>query len=291
MNTLFIIIHKVIIALLVLSLLSSCNEQQQPELLTHIRVAVLPDQNANKMKQKFDPFMQYLSKVTGKKTSLIIPKSYEELLSLFMDNKIDLALFGGVTYVEAHRYHNAVAILRRNIDKNYRSVFLVKANSTGKNIKDFKGKKIAFGSKLSTSGHFMPRYFLKEQNIIPEHYFSEVVYSGAHDRTAELVRDGVVDVGVVHSGIVHEMYLDGRLKINDVKVLWETPTFPDYVWVVQDYLLEQDKNIIRDAFLMLNVRDSYHNKILQKMGGGYYLHARHEIFSKLEKIVFNSVKK
>jgi ABC-type phosphate/phosphonate transport system substrate-binding protein len=38
----------------------------------------------------------------------------------------------------------------------------------------------------------MPRYFLKEMDIIPEVFFSDTRYSGKHDLTAYWVRDGLV---------------------------------------------------------------------------------------------------
>ena len=69
----------------------------------------------------------------------------------------------------------------------------------------------------------MPRHFMcSDKQIIPEVFFSEVHYSGAHDKTAYLVRDGTIDLGVANSEIIKKMIRDGRLKENDVRVLWET---------------------------------------------------------------------
>lgn len=53
-------------------------------------------------------------------------------------------------------------------------------------ITDFKGKVFSSGSNLSTSGHLLPRHFLKEMGIEPENYFSWVDYSGKHDLAAKL---------------------------------------------------------------------------------------------------------
>ena len=79
----------------------------------------------------------------------------------------------------------------------------------------------------------MPRHFLAQQSIVPEKFFSTVRYSDNHDTTAVWVRDGVVDLGVVNSLALTQMYRSGLLGRETVHVIWETPTYPDYVWVAQ----------------------------------------------------------
>ncbi len=173
----------------------------------------------------------------------------------------------------------------RDVDTRFTSWFLVKDGETAHDLTDFKGKIFTFGSRLSTSGHLMPRHFLQtEMQIIPEEFFSEVRYSGAHDKTVNLVLDGVVDLGVANSEIVRTMTRDGRVKENDLHVLWETPPFNDYVWAVQDDLNEGIKTQLRDAFLELDVDDSVQGKILKNMGTEGFLPAGDRDFLLLQQI-------
>ncbi len=281
--------HQLFIVLSLFSFVAGCQSERELEYgynnLNQLRVAILPDQNKTAMRHQYEPLLDYLSKTTKLETTLILPSSYEDLLNLFSQKKVDLVLFGGATYVKAHRLYGAMPLVMRDIDKHYRSIFLVKADSGMNNLADLKGKALAFGSRLSTSGHYMPRYFLKEKNIDAEHYFSDIKYSGAHDKTAEWVRDGIVDVGVAHSGVISGMYNDGRLKIGSIKIIWETPTFPDYVWTVQGKLASIDKIMIRNAFMLLSLREPNQKKILDSLGGGFYLDAHHETFIDLGSIV------
>jgi phosphonate transport system substrate-binding protein len=80
----------------------------------------------------------------------------------------------------------------------------------------------------------MPRHFLKSiLSIEPESTFREVRYSGAYDKTVHQARDGKVDLGAVHAEIFRTMRRDRRPKQDDLRIIWETPPYPDYVWAIK----------------------------------------------------------
>ncbi|MCP4040393.1 MAG: phosphate/phosphite/phosphonate ABC transporter substrate-binding protein [Gammaproteobacteria bacterium] len=232
-----------------------------------LRVGILPDEDVETLHLRYDPLLKHLSAETGVDFRLVLPSDYGELVRLFNDHEVDLAHFGGLTFIQAHISSHAQPLVMRDVDTRFTSWFLVKDRDPADVLADFKGKVFAFGSRLSTSGHLMPRHFMRtEKQIIPEEYFTEVRYSGAHDKTAYLVRNGEVDLGVANSEIIKNMFRDGRLKANDLRVLWETPPYPDYVWAVHDHFDEGFKTRLRDAFLALDATDAVHGKILAGMG-------------------------
>ena len=144
--------------------------------------------------------------------------------------------------------------------------------------------RFGFGSKLSTSGHLMPRYFMKsELQISPETFFSVVDYSGSHDKTAIKVRDGLVDLGVANSIIIKRMIAEGRLEKSELQIIWETPPFINYVWAVQKTLDEDLKNRIRDVFLGLDASKPNHKTILSHLGAMSFLPAGKRDFLSLER--------
>lgn len=282
MNLLMI---KQLVASIVISLLLlSCSKSDKTREIDVLTVAVLPDQTETVLKKKYQPLMDYISGYSGLKIRLLVPSSYQQLLQWFYDKKTDMALFGGVTYVKAHIQAGAVPLVMRDVDGQFRSVALVPAASPVSSIEEMQGAALAFGSRLSTSGHLMPRYFLQQKDIIAEDFFSRVEYSGAHDTTAEWVRDGNVDVGITNSGVVSDMFADGRLSANEVKVIWQTPPFSDYVWAVQPDISKQQRNRIRSAFLTLHSSNK-HRELLNNLGANYYIPVSHTGFMKLEAIV------
>lgn len=249
-----------------------------------IRVGVLPDQSVSDLKAKYQPLLSYLSENTGIKFELMIPQDYSELVKWFEDKNIQLGYLGGFTFVQAHQNNSVVPLVFRDVDIRFTSSFLVKTNSTAINISDLKGKAFAFGSNLSTSGHLMPRYFLKEMKIEPENFFSEVKYSGKHDTTAYWVRDGKIDVGVANSKIVDQLFDQGKLNPKDIRVLWKTPYYADYVWAASSSLAPFFQTKIRNAFLSLSTKNPAHLNTLKHLGAEHFLPATSDEFSHIEMI-------
>lgn len=261
----------------------ACSKQNDTRTVDTLNVAILPDQNEQQVRSKYKPLIEHFKSHAGINAKLFVPESYNQLLQWFDSKQVDLALFGGVTYVKAHLKNNAIPLVMRDVDGGFRSVIIVSASNPAKSLHDLKGGSLAFGSRLSTSGHYMPRYFFQKENIIPEAFFSQIKYSGAHDITAEWVRDGKVDVGVSNSGVVNEMFRDGRLKRNKVKIIWQSPNFADYVWAIQPDVSEKQKIRIRDSFLHMS-HDEKDKLLLKILGANYYIPVVTSDFSKLQEI-------
>jgi len=250
-----------------------------------IHVGILPDEDVNKLHQRYDSFLKYLSKEIGIEFKLVIPASYTELLQMFGSHRVDLAYFGGLTFLKANILFHAEPLVMREVDSRFTSWFIVKKDNTAQNLREFKNKSFSFGSALSTSGHLMPRYFMQiEKNIIPEDFFSKVQYSNTHDNTVYLVRDRVVDLGVANSEIIKRMISDGRLHKNDIRILWETPPYPDYVWAIHSHFNDKLKISLRNAFLKLDFQNTVQRKILSKMGTESFLPTETNDFISLKKI-------
>lgn len=250
-----------------------------------INVGVLPDESPEILQARYKPLLEYLSQDTGLEFKLEIPSDYSGLINLFRDKKVDLVYFGGLTFVQTQKLYAAKPLVMRNVDTHFTSYFLVKSDSQARNINEFRGKVFSFGNLQSTSGHLMPRYFLqRELNTDPMDFFGEVLYSGAHDQTAYDVRDGKVDLGVANSQIIRDMYADGRLVEGDLRILKETPPFPNYVWTVHEDMDISIQILLRDAFLKLDTGNDSHVNILKMIGAKSYVPAGKKQFIPLFEI-------
>ena len=253
--------------------------------ITSLRVAVLPDTRPEELQQRHARLIRYLSDTLQMPVELVIPANYDQMLADFANGKIDLASFGGYTFVLAHQCCNALPLVMRDVDRNFTTVFLASASDSRNSLQDFKGARFTFGAPLSTSGHLMARYFLEQKGIIPEDFFGEVQYSGGHDKTAFLVQDQVVDLGAANSVIIGQMVQRGEIGPNTLKIIWETPTYTDYVWVVRATLPASLVNQIRDAFLELSKIDAAQSVILEDQGAGGYLPAALSDFEVIINVV------
>jgi len=281
-------IYKAFILSFATLLLASCEPAATGKTVgpaAMLRIAPLPDEDPAALQRRYQPLLDFLKAEAGINAKLVLAKDYSHLLELFNSKQIDMANFGAATYLKAHSQSSAEALVMRDIDLLFTSVILVKKSSPVTNLAGLKNKSFVFGSKLSTSGHLMPRSFLKGYDIDPEIFFSSVAFSGAHDKTAYMVRDGKAYAGVMNASIARAMLKDGRLKEDELRILWETPQYPDYVWAIQKEFPAKSKAALLEAFLSLDREKPQHRMILDSLGANYYVATNHEVFTGLERIL------
>lgn len=249
-----------------------------------VRVGVLPEMSEERIHDRYHLLFDYLSKEINLPIKYVPSKNYAQYLENFHKGEIDLAYFGGVSFIQAFITDQATPLVMRDIDSLFSSLFLVRTNHPAQNLQGIKGAKFSFGSKLSTSGHLMPRFFLREQGIRPETFFKETLYSGQHDKTALWVQEGKVEAGVANSRIVNSLFNKNILKEDQVRVLWETPPYSDYVWAAHPSLNKSLQDKIKDAFMKLDRSNPQHLRIMEPLDAGSFLPSHISDFADLKKV-------
>lgn len=249
-----------------------------------LRIGVLPDQSHEALEYRYAPLFAHLSAAVGIDHEMVVPRDYDHLQSLFHEGDVDLSYFGGLTFLRARRADGAIPIAMAEDDARFVSYFLVRKDNAAASLADLKQKTLAFGPMLSTSGHLMPRHYLERQGIVPERFFASVSHSVAHDETAYMVRDGMVDVGAVNGAIVEAMFAGGRLSRTAVRVIWRTPPYPDYVWAMRKSISKEVRDRVQDAFLSLSLRNPPQAAILSRVGAQRFLPVTPSQFDGLAEI-------
>ncbi|MCP3902914.1 MAG: phosphate/phosphite/phosphonate ABC transporter substrate-binding protein [Planctomycetes bacterium] len=275
----------VIAALMLLcGLVPGCGEQGD-ETVSSLRVGILPDEDPEVLRQRHKLLEGHLGRTLGVRTEIIVPETYEELVTRFRDDELDLAYLGAFTFVAARVLADAEPIVVRQRDRRFVSYFIVPRESTAASLDDLGGARLAFGSRWSTSGHVMPRAFLLEAGIEPERFFASVTYTGSHDATAYQIRDGLVDVAAMNPSILDAMVRDGRLDHGDVRILCETRPYVNYVWAVRRDLPPSMRDGIREAFLSLDDEREEHRAVLDSLDADAFFPASPNDFTQAIAIV------
>ena len=250
-----------------------------------LRIGLVPSLSDDKTYNRYKEIFEGFTARTNIPYKYIHTSSYSDLVDKFISKEVDFAYFGGATYIKAYKATGAVPLVMRDVDMAFTSSFIVPAKSSAKTIQDLKGKKIAFGSELSTSGHFMPRHFMKKEAIVPEDFFGDIVYSGSHDKTVFMVRGGKADIGVANSEVVESLYNSEKITKENVRVLSVSPEYPDYVWAIQRDVSPAVALSLKKSFIDLSLSRPDDIKILKKAGATFFVSAKHEDFQYLEKII------
>ncbi len=266
------------VAFVTLLLLVACDVPSPPgsagEAAGVLRFGLLPDEDRKRQMARYARLLEAIRSKTGLEVELATPNTYSELVNLFATGAVDVAYFGGYTFLIANERHGAIPLVMRDIDARFVSHVVVhRDNRTVHGLSDLTGARFSFGSQKSTSGHLMPRYYFSKVGISPEDFFSEVTFSGAHDRTIALVADGTVDAGVANGQIVQALLAQSGDRAPPVRIVWQSPPYVDYVWAVQSSMTENTRRAIAEVFLSLTMDNQHDRQFLDSIGARHFLPA------------------
>ena len=229
-----------------------------------LRVTAIPDESPTELARKFAPLGAYLEGKLGMKVEWTPVTDYAAAVETLVNRKVDLAWFGGFTFVQANVRSNGrvIPLVQREEDERFRSVFITDAKSGIAKLEDLKGKTLSFGSASSTSGHLMPRSYLLAAKINPDTDLKRVSFSGAHDATIAAVASGKVDAGALNISVWEKFVADKKVDTNQVKVFFTTPPYYDYNWTVHADMPADLRNKIAQAFLALDANTPQGKEIL-----------------------------
>ncbi len=224
---------------------TSCGAELDASRGQVVRFTAIPDANTTELTAKFRPLAEALSRELGVTFEYVPVASYDASVEGFKHGDIQLAWFGGLTGVQARAaVPGSRAIAQGSIDPSFKSYFIAH-KSTGLELsKEFPlglaGKSFTYGSSRSTSGRLMPEYFIRmHSGQTPTEFFGRAPgFSGAHDKTAELVQSGAYDAGALSYAKYDQLVADGKLDPEVCRVVWVTPEYSDYNWSIHPLVEE-----------------------------------------------------
>lgn len=221
---------------------------------TVLKVTAIPDESPTELSRKFAPLGAYLEGKLGMKVEWTPVTDYAAAVETLVNRKVDLAWFGGFTFVQAsvRSGGKVIPLVQRAEDEKFRSVFITDAGSGISKLEDLKGRTLSFGSASSTSGHLMPRSFLLAAKIDPDRDLKRVSFSGAHDATIAAVASGKVDAGALNISVWEKFVADNKVDTSKVKVFYTTPGYYDYNWTVHADMPAELREKLKQAFLSLD---------------------------------------
>ncbi len=199
----------------------------------------IPDQDESQLQERFGAIGEYLSEALDMEVRYVPVKSYAAAVSAFRNNQVQLAWFGGLSGVQARARVPGSKALAQGVEDQAFWSYLIAHESTGLEAGDeiderMRGMTFTFGSKSSTSGRLVPEFYLRERfGQAPDEVFERVGFSGSHSRTLRLVESGSYQVGAINHAVWQRELDAGNIDTDAVKVIWKTPTYPNYQWSIR----------------------------------------------------------
>jgi phosphonate transport system substrate-binding protein len=289
------------VLLILLLPIAACTSKSNPTASTQTSATkpfvtgAIPDQDPEKLQRLYGKLANYLQKELGVPVEYKPVTDYTAAVTAFKVGDLDMVWFGGLTGVQARlQVPGAEAIAQRDIDANFHSIFIANKNAGIQPVQDvnglqtLKGHTFTFGSESSTSGRLMPQYFLQKAGVNLADFKGQAGFSQSHDATIKLVEAGTYDAGVLNEQVWKSRLAAGEIDLNKVEVVWRTPAYFDYHWVINPAVKERYgadfAEKVQAALLKLDPKVPEQKEILDLFGASKFVTTKNSNYGQIEAV-------
>jgi len=229
-----------------------------------LRVGLIPNISPEQQSARYAPFGEYLAEQLDRDVELFVASSYAGVVQAMAAGQLDLAYFGGITYLQAER-QVAVEPLVTEIDamtgtSRYLSAIVVRADSPHRSLGDLldAGGSLALGDVASTSGSYAPRAMIvaagarcetRDLRVCPP--LASVEFTGGHDAAAQAVLQGRSDAAGLELRILRRLEQQGAVPEGALRVIAQREV-EGYPWVARAAIGRETMDAIIEAFLAID---------------------------------------
>lgn len=229
-----------------------------------LRVGLIPNISPEEQAARYAPLGEYLSAALGREVELFVATNYAGVVQAMASDRLDLAYFGGITYLQAEQLVDVIPLVteidRMTGTSRYLSAIVVRDDSPFRSLADLlaAGASFAMGDVASTSGSYAPRLMLiaagarcdaGDLRICAP--LSSVEFTGGHDAAAQAVLQGRTDAAGLELRILRRLESQGAVPAGALRVIAEVEV-EGYPWVARAALGQETLDAIVAAFLAID---------------------------------------
>ena len=245
-----------------------------------ITLGIVSEINQKEIVEHFQPFVRYvasrLSSASTIEGKVVVVSTLSQLAALLTERRADFYMESPhPTYLINNVYGSGKLLLRRwkGGMADYHGIIFTKKSGDTKRLEDLRGKLIAFEDPESTSGHFLPKYFLSRKGFklsqktqIDRNVSREEVgyiFANSQDKLVDLVLTAQVAAGTFSND--DYAALDAGKK-SDITILGETASLPRHLVSVRKDLAPVLVKQVEKVLLSMH-QNPEGQRILQKTDG------------------------
>ncbi len=195
------------------------------------------------------PLHRYLEKATGRPIPKVFAEDYTTLAEMLNDGEVAAAMLPPTLYVLAGNHYEDVEILvMKEFDGTVSSdgYLLTRRNDMVNSVAALEGETFCFVDPASTSGHLLPRAYLRRNGYEPEEFVGAIHWSGDHFQGIRDLIDGKCRAAAVYSG-AHATAEGYGIPTSQVSLLGVTGRLPQDVVAVTSAIDEEDRQLLLEA--------------------------------------------
>lgn len=217
---------------------SAAADSQPDDVTGPLTFAFPPGSDDEDMTAQIEVVADQLAEVTGREVELEKPADYMAVVEAVRSGFVDVAIMSPFSTALAFQNESVDPLVVWDAEQEPASVCLVPADSEIEKLEDFRGHQIAFVDPGSTTGYFMPKSLLSENDLIDgEDYTS--TFAGGHDSALLAMVNGSVDM-VCTATQVLPMFVDaGMIAEDQYRIIAESDPIPVGISIVVNADLDE----------------------------------------------------
>ncbi len=240
------------------SIWAATSASQAPEQIT---IGLSPGEDPERLKKNGLELANYIQKRLNIPTNIFVSKNYQGLIDAMKAGKVDFAFFTAMSFVFAEKEAGAKILLKKVWQNPYYYSTIVSRKKGPKirNLKDLKGKSLAFVDERSTSGYLYPRAALEKAGVSLSQLKSHI-FIGNHESAIKAVSSGQVDAAAVFAdGAKSNENAWKRFSpsnLGDMNLVWISEPIPNDPFCVAKSFYEQYPRVTHDLmFSLIEMKD------------------------------------
>lgn len=228
-----------------------------------IKFGTLPRLSAPELQAMYSPLAEYLSRETGEKVTIVIPKDFNAFKDAVKTGQMDVGFANPLIYVQAKEMSNIEPLALSSEVKSgtrFRGIIIVRKDSGFNKIQDLKGKKFVFMDKDSAAGYIFQMLLLSKAGFDVNKDISLLPFAKKHENITTAVFNKTADAGGIREDELEKM--KGKLDISQIRIVGYTDYFPNWPFFATPKLKPEMASKIRTALLKLKPNDPKNENIL-----------------------------
>ena len=214
----------------------------------------------------------------GVRLDYVLFSNYEAQIEYLLSGKIDIAWNTNVAWVRTYKLSNkkTQALLMRDTDVDFKSVFITKANRGIKSISDLKGRKFGLGSADSAQAAILPLKYLEEElqtdikDVEIIRFNSDLGKHGDTGRSEfdilEAIKNDKIDAGAIGVSTWIRIIEEGLFPAGEIKAFYISEGYCHCNFTALDTLDEKVKKTFINMMLTQDPNEPIIKKMMQMEG-------------------------
>jgi phosphonate transport system substrate-binding protein len=220
--------------------------------LAEIKLGLLPRLSATEMTAMFNPLADYLSKATGEKVSLVVPKDFNAFKEMVESGQVDMGFANPIVYVQLKHGDpslNPLGLASEKAGTKFRGIIIARKDSGIENLMGLKGKKLIFVEQDSAGGHIFQMLTLSKAGLDVKKDFVKLPFAKKHTNVAMAVFNKAADAGGIREDDLDKM--KDAVDLAQIKVVAYTDYYPNWPLFSTKKMNKTAAEKVKSALLLL----------------------------------------